>query len=199
MKEFFKELEWEGRPLVLVIMLYEADLTAELVISRNHFSFKREYSFKSFNSIKEAKTYCQETYQVRENEWGNTPFFEKKFAFDYSVSNWGTPQPNVEGFEDAVIKIEVTPATEEADDLIAQKNKVDITGNAAGLRKLAAQLLLCADSEEYDEYFHIHLNNEKSNLELTLMAPNYFKANKDKQGELILFCDKDGYEGTNFT
>ena len=193
MDEHFVEINYNDSPLVLMILIDEEDQSAELLISRDHFSAKRKYSFKSFDSLKMAQLYCETNYNVGVSSWGKTPIFSKKFEFNYSVSNYGTPQPQTQGFEEAVLKIEVTPATEETKDLIAQHNKIEITGNPAGLRKLAAQLLLCADSEEYDEYFHIHMSSQKSNLELTLLAPNYFKRNKDKDGELILIYDKNKF------
>jgi hypothetical protein len=56
---------------------------------------------------------------------------------------------------------------------------LNICGNHEGLQHLAAMLLLCADGEFYDRFFHMHLEDEAgfihSDMPVTLRSPSYFE------------------------
>lgn len=56
---------------------------------------------------------------------------------------------------------------------------ISICGNKEGLRRLAAMLLLCAESESLDPELHIHLDGTcpgvVTDLPVTLRSPTYLR------------------------
>ena len=96
------------------------------------------------------------------------------FQFDYTVSTAGVPQPYPVAQPKAKILIRCTPAEDENGRVYEVMN---ICGNREGLKHLAAMLVLCADSEQYDPEFHVHLERERevdTDTEVTLRAPVYY-------------------------
>ena len=198
MNKCFVEIKHEGESLVLIIGVDQESGSADLIISKNYFSAERSSQFKDFASLENAQSYCLSTYGVAKSDWTDKPKLSQNFEFEFALSDYGVPQPHTIGFPGAKIKVVFAPAPSVAGD--PQPNQIEISGNAAGLRMLAAQLLLCADSHTYDPWFHIHFKSDASNLEMTLYAPSYFdrweKKTDDRrdnipQGELLLVCDLD--------
>ncbi len=95
------------------------------------------------------------------------------FRFNYKVTQRGVPQPYPLATPNSIIVFRFSPAEDETG---AVRTVLNICGTRAGLKRLAAMLVLCADSEQYDPEFHIHLEAVKgveTDLDVTLRAPVY--------------------------
>lgn len=155
-----------------------SDLPVQLVVNRHHLCAKREVVLdREFRTIEEAKDYCTRQFGVPLVDWQDQVTFPYVFQFDFAVSNTGVPQPQPVGFADSKIVFRHT----EREDLCtgAKRLALNICGNPEGLKQLAAMLLLCADSANYDEWFHIHLEDQKEfdgDIEVTLRAPSYLES-----------------------
>jgi hypothetical protein len=146
----------------------------DLFVSHEHYSQNRTVvESKGFSSLEEALTFCTAKYGVTAAAWKKDPAFEFRFDFQFRVTNSGIPQPFPLGFGETEVVFQLG----EKENLLdgSKTPSLLITGNRAGLRELAARLLLCADSEQYDPDFHMHLDAAKthrlSNVDVTLYSP----------------------------
>jgi hypothetical protein len=154
------------------------DCRCELSAVRHYFSVKRENVFtKECANIREAQEYCAREYGIEVSEWKEEVFLPYDFHFDYTVSSGGVPQPYPTGFPDRKIVIRVLERDfMKADNEVEKQPVLNICGNREGLKYLAALCLLTADSEQYDDSFHIHLEHQigfDTNIAATLRAPVY--------------------------
>jgi hypothetical protein len=95
------------------------------------------------------------------------------FAFDFTVSAAGIPQPYPVPPADPQILFRYSIAKTDGG---SDRQVLNVCGNAEGLKDLAAMLLLTADSEKYDPEFHIHLENMpgvEADSDVTIRAPVY--------------------------
>jgi hypothetical protein len=180
----------EERHLVLAQEVYsDSGEPWTLFVNANHYSASRRTVEKSYYwDLSTAQEDCRERFGVRTSEWvsGDGFRFAEIFRFDYSITNQGLPQPYPLGFEGA----EVVFALDKAERPDGSSTSVlNVSGNPDGLRRLAALLILCAESERYDAGFHVHLDHESatpgeppflaSSLDVTLRAPSYLDVLKD--------------------
>lgn len=174
-----KEINGEKKHFVLVDECYSNnDESFTLFIYSNYYSFERTERLREFfNTLEEAFDYCQRKYEINVREWQSEVRFTQNFLFEYGVTSLGTPQPYLFGFENGQIIFRLRKDRESFDNKTTLS--LDICGNREGLQRLAALLLLCADGESYDKFFHIHLEDEedflRSDVEVTLRSPSYFE------------------------
>lgn len=130
-----------------------------------------------FASIILAEQYAQQEHSVSVTDWLDDAPFHYDFHFDYTVSYTGVPQPSL--LDSPGAKLVFRLETEDTPDG-KDGQALHICGNKDGLRRLAARLLLCADSEQYDESFHIHLDHHDeeltTNISVTLRSPSYLES-----------------------
>jgi hypothetical protein len=183
-------VDGEERHLVLVEEVYsDVGEPWTLFVNADHYGTGRRTVEKAYYwDLDAAQADCQERYGVRAKEWvaGDAVRFGQTFRFDYAVTNQGIPQPYPLGFDGA----EVFFALDKAEHLDGPSTAVlNVCGNPDGLRRLAALLILCAESERYDARFHVHLDNEPDapgerafltgDLDVMLRAPAYLADLKD--------------------
>jgi hypothetical protein len=161
----------------------------EVIVHADHYlASRRTIESVTLATLAEAQAYCRDRYGVATSAWRphDEIRFRYEFAFDYNVSSTGVPQPHPLGFEGARIVFRLSQV-EHFDE--PSTPVLDISGNPEGLRRLAAELLLCADSERYDPEFHIHLDRGtdffSGDIDATLRAPAYFE--RLQQGPLLQF------------
>ncbi len=180
----------EERHLVLVEEVY-AD-TGEpwtLFVNADHYGASRcTLERAHYWTLAAAQEDCRARFGVQTEDWmeADAIRFSHVFRFDYGVTNQGVPQPYPVGFEGGEILFRLGevqhpdgPATP----------VLNVCGNAEGLRRLAALLLLCADSPRFDPGFHVHLDREPEapgeppfligDFDVTLRAPGYLSVLKD--------------------
>ncbi len=177
-----KEIENEELWFVIPKKLFsEGNDPFELYVYRNYLSKKREtIETAYFNSLAEAKEHCRLKYGIQDSDWKTEIRLGYEFRFDYKVTSSGVPQPVVLGFEDAEILIRKGKVFVGARQKI--QPSINICGNREGLRQLAAMLLLAADSAQYDDSFHIHLEDRDSvdtDIITTIRAPGYLSILKE--------------------
>ncbi len=178
------------RHLVLVEEVYsDSGEPWTLFVNADHYSAGRRTVAKAFYwSIDAAQADCSERFGVNPGDWaaGDAIRFAHTFRFDYAVTNKGVPQPYPLGFHGA----EVFFGLDKVEHSSGSSTPVlNVSGNADGLRRLAALLILCADSDRYDARFHVHLEREPvspdehpfltSDFDVTLRAPAYLAELKD--------------------
>lgn len=149
-----------------------------LFVHANHYSSSRaEWARKFFGTKAMAFEYCEQQYGIDPTTWISQTRFVQEFRFEYSITDLGTPQPYLLDFEEGEVIFRFSGEELGKD---YKRPALNISGNRMGLRRLAAMLLLCADSERYDSTFHIHLDDEKGFLlpdgPVTLRNPVYFKS-----------------------
>lgn len=181
---------YQGEELHFVLLDHTDEMcepgapVCEVMVYRCHLSPEREHVFsQEFLSIAEAKEFFRKEYGVPPDDWGLPPTFAKEFAFEYQVTNVGCAQPHPIGFDDAKIIFRLSTC-DDRDGGRGPSQELDICGTKEGLRQLAAICLLCADSAQYDEFFHAHLEgheNVSSNIGVTIRAPSYFAGMSKKQ------------------
>ena len=97
------------------------------------------------------------------------------FDFDFTVTTVGVPQPYPVPPRKPQILFRFTSADTDG----RRKRRVlNLCGNAAGLKYLAAMLILTADSETYDPAFHVHLEGVpgvETDCDVTIRAPAYLE------------------------
>ena len=172
----------KGEELTLVLIEEAADSTddkigCDLMVYRHHLSANRECVFsRDFAGLDAAQEFCAREYDVQIADWQDPITQTYRFEFDYQVSNIGVAQPFPLGFAGRRVVFRLSERS--ADDVRGRKPVLDICGSREGLRWLAALCLLSADSAKYDEWFHIHLENQEgldSNIDATIRAPNYLE------------------------
>ena len=183
-------VDGEERHLVLVEEVYsDAGEPWTLLVNADHYGAGRRTLAKAYYwDLAAAQADCRDRYGVRAEDWVSAEAirFGHVFRFDYAITNQGVPQPYPLGFDGA----EVVFALGEVQHPDGPSTPVlNVSGNPDGLRRLAALLLLCAESERYDAQFHVHLDREPvvpgqrpfltSDLDVTLRAPAYLADLKD--------------------
>jgi hypothetical protein len=148
----------------------------ELFVNRNHFSRDREQITRAeFASVAEAQEHCLRKYGVRSADWMDQITFAHTFQFDYTVTNMGVPQPYPIVIPNARILFRLSPAEDENG---RSYQVLNICGNREGLERLAAMLVLAANSDKYDPDFHIHLEDWEgieTDMEATIRSPAYME------------------------
>ncbi|MEN6449301.1 MAG: hypothetical protein ABFC96_02325 [Thermoguttaceae bacterium] len=146
----------------------------ELFVNRRHLSAEREEVFRrAFANVADARAYCAREYGVGASDWQDRIIQSYTFQFDYEITNLGVPQPIPVGFDESKIVLRLAPREDENGVITSA---LSICGTREGLRRLAAMCLLCADAEQYDPEFHIHLENDadiESDIVATIRAPAY--------------------------
>ena len=180
----------EERHLVLVEETYsDAGEPWTLFVNANHYATGRRTVERAFYwSLAAAQADCRERYQVRVEDWVSSEAirFGHVFQFDFAVTNQGVPQPYPLGFDGAEVLFALG-GVEHPDG--PPTPVLNVSGNREGLCRLAALLLLCAESDRYNARFHVHLDREPaetgerpfltSELDVTLRAPAYLSDLKD--------------------
>lgn len=161
------------------------DKPFEVDVFADHYSAaRRSLDQVSFRSLDDALAYCLERYGVREADWRSATDvrFPETFSFESGVTNLGVPQPFPFGFEGAEVVFRLGSVEHEDE---PSTPVLHVTGNREGLQRLAALLLLCADSERFDSQFHVHLEREgdgfiSGDIDVDLRAPAYMKSFRDR-------------------
>lgn len=166
----------ENFHFVLVNECYsDGDEPFTLFLYTHHYSAKRSERDRLFFHTQEAAfAYCLNKYHIGQNEWKNQIRFQKDFRFEYEVTNLGIPQPRPLGFENGKI---VARLGERTDNSGNREAVLNLSGNRDGLRRLAAMFIVCAESEQFDNHFHIHLEDDDFallDIPITLRSPSYF-------------------------
>ena len=152
-----------------------------LFIHANHYNTRRELrnSF-FFNTFTDAFEYCQTKYGIALDDWQEPPRFKHHFEFEYRVSDLGVPQPYLAGLEGGKVIFRMSDREIFGGRESRTEPVLNISGDRVGLQRLAAMLLLCSDGEQWDDYLHIHLEDEAGfhlpDLAVTLRNPTYFEA-----------------------
>lgn len=149
-----------------------------LFVSTQHYSPERKcIDEEHFVSLEEARLYCESKHNLPANTpWEDDPVHTATFSFTYKVTHSGIPQPYICDLPDGIISISRGNEKVSIDD--REVPGITICGNKEGLRRLAAMLLLCADSEPFDPMFHMHLEDRPgvvAELPVTLRAPGYLQ------------------------
>jgi hypothetical protein len=178
----------DGRALQFIVLddpIYaEEDRPFTLWVNQDHYSPQRKLIEEAhFVTFESACAYCQQRYGLGQDaSWDDEPVFERNFSFKYRVTHTGVPQPSVLDLPGSVIAFSLSK--EGGLDAEGRATRtISICGNKAGLRQLAAMLLLCAESESLDPEFHIHLDNAPTDdacrvlteLPVTLRSPAYLR------------------------
>src|SRR5689334_5236656 len=174
----WKVIDGAERHFVLVEEAYsEGEEPFTLFVHADHYSAARgELERAFFNTLAEGQAYCRDKFGVATQDWQPAEGirFRHDFAFEFAVTNRGVPQPYPLGFDEAEVVFRLGQVQHPDAPPTAV---LDVCGNPAGLRQLAAWLLLCADGERYDPGFHVHLDREEqefsaSDIDVTLRAPS---------------------------
>jgi hypothetical protein len=183
-------VDGEERHLVLVEEVYsEVGEPWTLFVNADHYGAGRRTLDKTYYwDLDSAQADCGDRFGVHIEDWvaGDAVRLGQLFRFDYAITNQGVPQPYPLGFYGA----EVFFALDKSEHPDGPSTPVlNVSGNADGLRRLAALLILCAESERYDARFHVHLEREPfapgerafltGELDVTLRAPTYLADLKD--------------------
>jgi hypothetical protein len=177
-------VDGQERHLVIIEEVYsDAGEPWTLFVNADHYDVGRRTLDKAYYwDLNAAQVDCLDRYGVHAEDWlaGDGIRFPKVFRFDYSVTHQGAPQPYPREFDGAEVFFGLDKA-EHADG--PSTPVLNISGNPEGLRRLAALLILCAESERYDARFHVHLDRESGapgerafltgDLDVTLRAPAY--------------------------
>jgi hypothetical protein len=147
------------------------------MVNRNHLSRDREtISSASFKDLAQAQDYCLNEYGVARSDWAHDVPIPCTFQFNYTVSSTGVPQPHPVAPANSQIVFRFSPREDEN----GRKTRVlNICGTREGLEYLAAMLVLCADSDKYDRWFHIHLEDierVETDTDVTIRAPSYLSS-----------------------
>ncbi|MGO8750818.1 MAG: hypothetical protein ACLQNE_33120 [Thermoguttaceae bacterium] len=146
----------------------------QLMVNRHHLSRDRELvTSRDFADLTQAQEYCFKKYGVAIDDWRHEITLPYTFQFSYTVSNFGIPQPYPVASPEARIVFRCSPIEDENG---RARTGLNICGTREGLKRLAAMLVLCADSEKYDPEFHIHLEDQQgieADMDVTIRAPVY--------------------------
>ncbi len=180
--------EWVARSTAGAEELYlvlSADLSppadsdepaCQLMVNRHHLSRDREQiANMDFTDVAHAKDYCLKEYGVARGDWMDEIRLPCTFQFDYTVTNSGVPQPCAVASPNAEILFRFTRADDENG---RSRSVLNICGTREGMERLAAMLVLCADSEKYDPEFHIHLEREpwvETDMDVTILRRSIWK------------------------
>ena len=121
----------------------------------------------------QARDYCLKHYGVAPGDWLHEIVLSYVCKFKYTVTNCGIPQPYPIASPDARIVFRCSPIESEDNQT---RTGLNICGTREGLKRLAAMLILCADSDNYDPEFHIHLEAQhgvEADMDVTIRAPVY--------------------------
>jgi len=171
---------------VLVEEAYsEGDEPFTLFVHSDHYSAaRREIERAFFDTLEAGQAYCRAEYDVAPQRWRSAEniSFRRDFAFEFAVTNRGVAQPYPVGFDEAEVVFRLGQV-EHPDP--PSTPVLDVCGNADGLRRLAAWLLLCADGEQFDPGFHVHLDRDDqgdagSDIDVTLRGPGYFSILRER-------------------
>lgn len=168
-----RDINGEEHTFVLLEECFsEDDEPYTLFAYTNYYSASRsEQSRMFFKSSELAFEYCEQFYDIPKNSWVSKKRLVQEFHFEYAISAWGKPQPYLLDFENGETLFLVTENS--------NTQTLNISGNREGLRRLAAMLIICAESEKYDEFFHIHLEDKGGfilpDLPVILRSPSYFE------------------------
>jgi hypothetical protein len=146
-----------------------------LFVNRDHLSHMRtELERKYFWTLDELKRYAADEWGVPTDGWQNQIVQSADLSFEFELSKVGVPVPIPIGFdEDALVVVRKRERS-----LLQGGNEavVAISGTPEGLRYLAALFLLTADSAQWDEDHHIHLERDErvdTNIAVTIRGPGY--------------------------
>ena len=146
----------------------------ELMVNRHHLSRDREQVTRmSFSDLGQAQDYCLKEYGVAPGDWMHEATLTCTFEFNYTLTNCGVPQPYPVASPEARIVFRCLPIEDENG---RTRTGLNICGTREGLKRLAAMLVLCADSDKYDPEFHIHLEDQQgveADMDVTIRAPVY--------------------------
>lgn len=152
----------------------EADPPCQLIVTRHHLSRDREpIAGKDFADLAQAQDYCLKEYGVARGDWKHEITLSYTFEFNYTVSNCGIPQPCPVASPDARIVFRLSPIE---DEIGGTRAGLNICGTRDGLKRLAAMLILSAESDKYDPEFHVHLEDQQgveADMDVTIRAPVY--------------------------
>lgn len=172
-----KTVEGKERHFVLLDECYLDDLPFTLFVHADHYSADRtELCRMGFVSLEAALKHCQRAYKIGQNEWQDEITFSQSFQFEYGMTDLGVPRPYPLGFDDgqAVFRL----GTRECGDGTTI-TVLNVCGDRDGLQHLAALLLLCADGEQYNDFHHVHLEDEEgilTDIPVTLRCPAYLES-----------------------
>jgi hypothetical protein len=154
----------------------------QLIVNRRHLSPDREaIASVNFTDLAQAKDHCLKEYGVAPSDWVREMTFPRTFQFNYKVSNTGVPQPYPVAPSNAQIVFRFSPCEDENG---RATRVLNICGTREGLEYLAAMLVLCADSDKYDPWFHIHLEDMESvetDMDVTIRAPSYLSSIRSEE------------------
>lgn len=136
---------------------------------------------QDFTSVEEALDYCRTKYSIETDDWRRVLPFILDFRIEYDVTHTGTPQPvllSPQGGE-LVFRVTADPTSSPPD---TSTYDLQICGTKEGLRRMAAWLLLCAESERFDLEYHRHFERgqeAEGNASVTLRCPTYLNILRD--------------------
>jgi hypothetical protein len=172
-----KLVDGKERHFVLVDECYLDDLPFTLFVHADHYSANRtELDRMGFALLEAALDHCQQAYGINQDEWQDQVRFSQSFQFEYGVTALGVPCPYLLGFEEGQIIFKAGERQGSDGKMTAVLN---ICGDRVGLRYLAALLLLCADGGQYNDSYHVHLEDEESvltDMPVTLRCPAYLES-----------------------
>lgn len=131
----------------------------------------------AFPDRESAIRFCQEEYSVAPNCWTNEPKYSLRMGVEYRLSCSGVPQPKLMSPPQGKLMFHTSLAeTGENVNPNGYSYDLQIFGDRAGLRALAARLLITAESEAFDDEFHWHLDFHSSgNTSVTIRSPIYLR------------------------
>lgn len=142
---------------------------------------------RTFESLDGALAFCEHKYGVLPDNWQDVLPVNATFSYKYEVTHLGTPQPILVFAYPGKIQFLVDTANEDvASDVTSYQ--LHICGDRDGLRRLAALLLLAADSEALDKHYHGHLDatdDVVGNASMLIHGPGSFplkERNRDRAG-----------------
>lgn len=186
-----KTINGELLHFILVEECYsDDDEPFTLFVNEKYYSAERAERIRIyFHSREEALLYCHQEYGLEINEWEEEFRFTYNFDFEYGVTDLGIPQPYLKSLEDGRVIFKLGQRIGSREDKTV--SALNISGNRQGLQRLGALLLLCAESEQFDKTFHIHLEDLEGfilpNFPVTLRNPSYFEEigrSKWKEGSI---------------
>lgn len=130
---------------------------------------------QEFVSVEEAMDFCRRKYSIEKGEWQSIAPFTLDLHIEYGLTHTGTPQPVLSYPQGGAIAFRVTenPRGSNPD---GSPYDLEICGTREGLRRLAAWLVVCAESEHFDAEYHHHFENgteTEGNTSVTIRSPQY--------------------------
>ena len=158
-----------------------------------------------FHNVREAQEYCARKYGIEVAEWQNHIRLRHEFGFDYEVSNLGNPHPYPVTPPNAKIVMRLSPwGICWPDGEETQTIRLSICGTREGLEHLAAMLLVCAHSQQYDPEYTVDLEREEcveTNVPVRICTPGNLEYLRDSQYELhgeLIRKPSDGFPRVTF-